>query len=78
MPNWVKDNLSTFITIAVISMGGIISFTTLQNNVDALETRVEKLEASNENITRTLNSIDKKMSIVICKIDPANCLFIKE
>jgi hypothetical protein len=73
MPNWVKDNLGTLLSIIIISVGGIVSFSTLQNNVSALESRVEKLETSNTDISTTLIRIDKKLALLLCRMDNTNC-----
>lgn len=72
--NFFTKNLAAWITIATISVGGIVSFSTLRVNVSALETRVEKLEDSNKEVLKYLNSIDKKLGLVACRISPDACL----
>jgi len=74
MPDFITKNLSAFVTIAVLATGGIISFTKIESKVSALETRVDKLEESNTDIRDTLNRIDKRLSLILCKMDSSTCL----
>jgi len=74
MPDFITKNLSAFITIAIITMGGVVSFTRIESKVSALETRVDKLEESNTDIRDTLNRIDKRLSLILCKMDSSTCL----
>lgn len=74
MPDFISKNLSAFITIVIISIGGIVSFTKIESKVSALETRVDKLEESNSDIRDTLNRIDKRLSLILCKMDSSTCL----
>ena len=74
MPDFISKNLSAFITIAVITMGGIISFTKVEAEVNMLETRVEKLESQSVQLVDTLNRIDKRLALLLCKFDASTCL----
>ena len=74
MPDFISKNLSAFITIAVITMGGIISFTKVEAEVNILETRVEKLESQSVQVVDTLNRIDKRLALLLCKFDSSTCL----
>jgi len=73
MPDFLTKNLSTFITIAVISISGIVSFAILKNDVAAIESRVNRLETSNENVVLYLNRIDKKLALLLCRMDNTAC-----
>ena len=77
MPEFITKNLAVLLSVIVISVGGLLSFNTLQNNVNILESRVNKLEESNTDIRDILARIDKKMSLLICKQQPENCLLEK-
>ena len=73
MTSWIKDNFSTFITIAVMSISGVVSFAILKNDVAAIESRVDRLETSNENVVLYLNRIDKKLALLLCRMDSTAC-----
>jgi hypothetical protein len=74
MPEFITKNLSAFITIAVITMGGIVSFTKVEAEVGILEGRVQKLESQSVQVVDTLNRIDKRLALLLCKFDSSTCL----
>ena len=74
MPDWLSKNLGSFITIVVISVGGVASFTRTETKLAILEERVTKLEASNTDLLTMMAKIDKKISLLICRTDPNLCL----
>jgi len=74
MPDFITKNLSAFITIAIITMGGIVSFTKVEAEVGTLETRVSKLEAEQANVISLLSKIDKRLALLLCRFDTSTCL----
>lgn len=74
MPDFILKNISAFITIALITMGGVISFTKVEAEVNILETRVSKLESEQANVISLLSKIDKRLALLLCRFDASTCL----
>jgi hypothetical protein len=74
MPDWLSKNLPAFITLVVISAGGIASFARMEAKIQTLEERVTRLEASQDNMLSLLNKVDRKLALLLCKTDPNFCL----
>jgi len=73
MTDFMSKNLTAVITIIVLVSGVIVSFTKIESQVGALEERVSKLERSNGDIQETLVRIDKRLSLILCKMDTSTC-----
>lgn len=74
MPDFISKNLSAFITILVISTGGIVSFSRQGTEIEYLKNRVEKLESSQADVVALLSKIDKRLGLISCKLDNSTCL----
>lgn len=74
MTDFIKNNLSALITIIVISTGGIVSFSKQSTEIDYLKERVVKLESSQSAVVELLSKINRRLSLISCKLDPSTCL----
>lgn len=72
--NFITRNLAAWITIATITVGGIVSFSKQGSDIEYLKGRVEKLESGQAEVVQLLSKIDKRLSLISCKLDPGTCL----
>lgn len=72
--NFITRNLAAWLTIATILIGGIINFSKQGSDIEYLKGRVEKLENGQADVVALLSKIDKRLSLISCKLDPSTCL----
>ena len=74
MPDFITKNLSAFVTIIVITISGIVSLNKQASEIEYLKQRVVKLEDGQSNVVQILSKIERRLSLIGCKLDPALCL----
>jgi len=74
MPDWISRNIPAFVTLAVISAGGITSFARMEAQIQIMDARVTKLESQNQDMWSLLNRVDRKLALLLCKTDTNLCL----
>lgn len=74
MTDFIQRNLSAFLTIIIISTGGIVSFSKQGSEIEYLKGRVEKLENGQVEVVQLLSKINRRLSLISCKLDASTCL----